>query len=128
MVATILVRRTGTGSAEEDFGGLVEGRVEQLRLAQRFLEPDPDDVAGVQADHLAERAVGDGVHRRDAEARRQHAVVGDRRAAALDVAEDRHPALEPGPRLDVALELDRDATEPGVAEGVDLLLSRNLPA
>ena len=59
-----------------------------------------------------------------AEARRQHAVVGGRRAAALDVAEDRHTRLEAGALLDLALELDRDAAEARVAERVGLAAGR----
>ena len=54
----------------------------------------------------------------DAEAGAEHAVVGERRAAALDVAEDRHARLEARALLDLALEHDGDPAEPRVAERV----------
>ena len=57
---------------------------------------------------------------RDPEPRREHAVVRRRRAAALDVAEDRHARLEPCARLDLALEGDADPAEALVAERVGL--------
>ncbi len=44
--------------------------------------------------------------------------IGHRRAAALDVAEDRHARLVAGAALDLLLEQHADAAEAGVAEGV----------
>ena len=60
----------------------------------------------------------DRVDRLDAEARAEHAVVGQRRAAALDVAEDRHARLVAGALLDRLLERHRDAAQAHVAERV----------
>src|SRR3954447_959413 len=104
---------------EEDRRRLVQARIEQLRLRQRLVERDELDLGPAQRGHLAEVArvcrLGGG----DAEARTQHAVVGQRRAAALDVAEDRHARLVAGALLDLALERHRDAAEPLVAEGVE---------
>ena len=104
--------------AEEDCRGLVEALVEQLRLGQRLVERDAHDLGAPQRDHLAEVAVADRVDRGHAEARAEHAVIGDRRAAALHVAEDRHARLVPGALLDRLLERERDAAQPHVPERV----------
>src|SRR5215207_1786004 len=106
------------GSAEEDLGGLEQLRVEQLGLGQRLRERDADDLRAAQRDHLAVVALVRRVDRLDAEARAEHPVVGARRAAALHVPEDRHARLEARALLDLALELDRDPTEPDMAERV----------
>src|SRR4051794_17394952 len=103
---------------EEHRRGLVEARVEQLRLRQRLVERDELDLGSAQRDHLPEVALVGSVDRRHSEARPEHAVVGQRRAAALHVAEDRHARLEAGALLDLALELDRDAAQAHVAECV----------
>src|SRR5215208_1111247 len=103
---------------EEHGRGLVQARVEQLRLRQRLVERDELDLGPAQRDHLPEVALVRGVDRRHPEARPEYAVVGQRRAAALHVAEDRHARLEAGALLDLALELHRDAAEPHVAERV----------
>src|SRR4051794_5508048 len=91
----------GRRSAEEDLGHLVERRIEELRLRDGLGEVGEDDVGAAQRDHRPEPPLVHGADRADAEARREHAVVGRRRAAALDVAEDRHAGLEAGPRLDL---------------------------
>src|SRR5207248_3647057 len=58
--------------------------------------------------------------------RRQHAVAGRRGPAALYVAEDGHPSLEPGPALDLGGEQLPDAAEPDVPELVERRLLRHL--
>src|SRR3954449_2555360 len=98
--------------------GLVQARVEQLGLRQRLVERDELDLGPAQRDHLPEVALVRGVDRRHPEARPEHAVVGQRGAAALHVAEYRHARLEAGALLDLALELHRDPSEPHVAERV----------
>src|SRR5215203_4882905 len=103
---------------EEHGGSLVEPRVEQLRLGQRLVEGHELDLGAAQGHHLPEVPLVGGVDRGDAEARAEHTVVGERRAAALDVTEDRHARLEAGALLDLALEVDGDSAEPNVAEGV----------
>src|SRR5918997_1306883 len=108
-------------SAEEDLGSLEQPAVEQLGLGERLRERHALDLRAAQRDHLPEVALVGRVDRLDPEAGAEHAVVGDRRAAALDVAEDRHPRLEAGPLLDLALELDRDPAEADVAERVGRL-------
>ena len=105
-------------SAEEDRSDLEQLRVEQLRRAQRLAERHQHDLAGAQRDHLAEAPVAHGVHRRNAEAGRQHAVERGRGAAALDVPEDRVARLVAGALLDLGAQRDGDTAEPGVAEGV----------
>src|SRR5215207_3326902 len=104
--------------AEEDLGRLEEGRVQQLGLVERGLERHELDLRPPQRDHLPVVARGGRVDRRDAEAGPEDTVEGERRAAALHVAEDRHAALEAGALLDLRLELDRDAPEALVAERV----------
>src|SRR5215210_5860839 len=64
--------------AEEDFGGLEELRVEQLRLREGLVERDELDPRAPQRGHLAEVPLGHRVDGRDAEARAEHAVVGQR--------------------------------------------------
>ena len=73
---------------------------------------------------LPQSPVVGGVDRREAEAGREHAVAGGRGAAALDVAEHRGAGLEPGPRLDLALEPVPDPAEARVAELVELSSGR----
>src|SRR3954454_3101735 len=109
---------TGGTLPEEDRRGLEEPRVEELRLGERLVERDELDLRPAQRRHPAEVAPVRGLRRGDAEARPEHAIVGQRRAPALHVAEDRHPRLVAGALLDLALERDRDAAEPLVAEGV----------
>src|SRR5205807_4898086 len=48
-----------------------------------------------------------------------HAVKRRRRAAALDVAEDRRPGLISGPLLDLLLERVPNSPEAGMAELID---------
>src|SRR5215204_974039 len=92
-------------SAEEDLGRLEQLRVQQLGLGERLGQGDADDLRAAQRDHLAVVALADRIDRLDAEARPEHAVVGQRGTAALHVAEDRHAGLEAGALLDLALEL-----------------------
>src|SRR5215216_3378805 len=104
--------------SEEDLGRFEQPRVEELGLGERVAERDELDLRPSQRDHLAELRRVRGVGGRDAEARPQHAVVGERRPAALHVAEDRHARLVARPLLDLALEVDGDAAEALVAERV----------
>src|SRR3954465_9510174 len=106
---------------EEDRRRLVQARVEQLRLRQRLVERDELDLGTAQRGHLAEVARVGGLGRGHAEARAEHAVVGQRRAAALDVPEDRHARLVAGALLDLALQPDRDPAQAHVPERVGLL-------
>src|SRR5918994_5659517 len=108
-------------SAEEHLGRLEQLRVQQLRLGERLRQRDADDLRAAQRDHLAVVALVHGVDRLDAEAGAEHAIVGERSAAALDMAQDRHPRLEAGALLDLALQLDRDPAEARVAERVGLV-------
>ena len=71
-------------------------------------------------------ALGEGVDGRDPEPRRQHAVERGRRAAPLDVPEGGGPRLAFHPPLDLPGEERPDPAEPGVAEGVDLRVLRDL--
>src|SRR5690242_16793107 len=83
-------RNTAWTLSEEHLGRLEQARIEELGLRERLVERHELDLRPPQRDHLAEVARVGGVDRRDAEARPQHAVVGERRPPALDVAEDRH--------------------------------------
>ena len=77
-------------------------------------------------DHLTPSLVVDGVDRGDAVAGGQHPVVGRRRTAALDVAEQHDPGLQPGARFDGVGDRVGDAAEAHVAEAVvDLLAGRH---
>src|SRR3954453_23533775 len=107
---------------EEDRRRLVQARIEQLRLRERFVERDELDLGPAQRRHLAEGARVRRLRGGDAEARAEHAVVGQRRAAALDVPEDRHARLEARARLDLLLEVHGDAAEADGAEGVGALV------
>src|SRR4051812_32495944 len=124
------VRTTGTASAltEEDRSGFVEPGVDQLRLGERLGQRDALDPRAAQRDHRAVVALGDGVHGLDAEAAPEHAVEGQRRAAALDVAEDRRARLEPRALLDLLLEDDPDAAEAHMAERVGAPMLGQQPA
>src|SRR3954454_7589841 len=113
------VRTTAiANSAEEDFGRFVDLGIDKLRLGERLGQRPPLDAGPPKSPHLAEVAVGGRVDRLDAEARAEHAVERERRPAALDVAEYRHARLEPGARLDLLLQLDRDPAEAHVPERV----------
>src|SRR4051794_3082128 len=81
------VRTTGSANrlTEERCSGLVQLFVDQLRLGKGLGERNTRDRGAAQGDHLAVVALGDRVHGRDAEAAAEHAVEGQRRAAALDV-------------------------------------------
>src|SRR3954464_14442474 len=59
---------------EEHRRGLVQARIEQLRLSQRLVERDELDLGPAQRDHLPEAPLVGGVDRRHSEARPQHAV------------------------------------------------------
>ena len=107
---------------EEHLSRLEQLRVQQLRRLERLVERHELDLGAPQRGHHPEVAGLDRVDRRHAEAGAEHAVVGQRRAAALHVAEDRHARLEAGARLDLALELDRDPAQAHVAERVRALV------
>src|SRR3954449_971697 len=111
-------RNTAGTLSEENLGRLEEARVEELGLRERLVERHELDLRPPQRDHLAEVPRIGRIDRRHPEARAEHAVVGERRAAALDVAEDRHARLIARALLDLALELHGDAAEALVAEGV----------
>src|SRR4051794_16521412 len=111
-------RNTTRTLSEEHFGRLEQAGVEELGLRERLVERHQLDLRAPQRDHPAELARAGSIDGGDAEARAEDPVVGDRRAAALDVAEDRHPRLVARAPLDLALELDGDPAEALVAEGV----------
>src|SRR3954451_9366457 len=111
-------RNTEGTLSEEHLGRLEQARVEELGLRERLVEWHELDLRPPQRDHLAEVPRVRRVDGRHAEARAEHAVVGERAAAALDVAEDRHARLVTGALLDLALELYGDAAEALVPEGV----------
>src|SRR3954470_5686912 len=96
-------RNTAGTLSEEHLGRLEQARVEELRLRERLVERHELDLRAPQRDHLAEVARVGGVDRGDAEARAQYAVIGERRSAALDVAEDRHARFVARAPLDLAL-------------------------
>src|SRR3954447_8381551 len=77
-------------------------RLDHLERADRLGDGHALDAALLEGDHLAPRAVEGGLHGGDAEAGAEDAVEGDRRTAALDVAERGHAALDAGPALDLA--------------------------
>ncbi len=98
-------------------------RVEQLRLGERICQAPPRRCWRPAAPPSRRSARRGGVHRGDAEARREHAVVGRGRASALHVPEDRGARLIAGARLDLACQLRADAAEARVAELVRGLAS-----
>src|SRR5512143_911838 len=83
------------GLPEKDLGDRVEPLVDRLGLGQRLGQGDGDDVFAVEPNHQAEPLLVDEVDRGDPETGGQNAVEGRGRAAALDVAEDRHAGLDP---------------------------------
>ena len=104
-------------AAEEDLGDAVVQRgVDGLSSPTASTSGTRTISPACSATICAERAVVHGVDGGDAEPGGQHAVERGRRAAALDVAEDRHPGLEAGARLDLVGERVADAAEPHVAE------------
>src|SRR3954467_4186627 len=111
-------RNTAGTLSEEHLGRLQTARGEELWLRERPGERDALDLRPPQRDHLAEVARVGRVDGRHPEPRSEHAVVGERAAAALHVAEDRHPRLIARALLDLALELHGDAAEALMAEGV----------
>src|SRR4051794_207811 len=111
-------RNTALTLSEEHLGRLEQARVEELGLRERLVERHELDLRPPQRDHLAEVPRVRRVDGRHPEARAKHAVVGEWAAAALHVAEDRHARLIARALLDLALELDGDAAEALVAEGV----------
>src|SRR5579862_9726115 len=81
----------------------------RLQLSSRLLERHRDDVVTAQRGHLPELPGLRELGRFQPVARREHAVARRRRAAALNVAQDRDPRLEAGPLLDLAAEQLADA-------------------
>src|SRR5690606_1012004 len=101
-------RRTSFAEADAEGAGLLDdlrARIDELRLGHRFGDIDRDDLAAAQGDHLSELAALDELGGGDAVAGGEDAVEARGAAAALDVAEHRHPHV----RLDAALERLRDA-------------------
>src|SRR6478736_9859998 len=95
-------------------------RLDHLERADGLGDGHALDAALLQGDHLAPRPVEGGLDRSHAEAGAEDSVEGDGRAAALDVAERGHPALDAGAALDLAGEDRADAAEDLVAVLVDL--------
>src|SRR5690349_18012833 len=81
----------GRKLTEEDARDVVQGRVDELQLLDRVVDRDPHDLTALQGHHGPERALVHGVHGRDPEAGREHAVERGGSAAPQDVAEDRDP-------------------------------------
>ena len=75
---------------------------------------------------VAEGTVGDRADRVHAEPGRQHAVERSRRAATLDVAEDRAAGFLAGALLDLVRQQLADPAQPGVPERVALVVSDGL--
>src|SRR6478752_1835846 len=94
--------------------------LDRLEGADGVRDGHPLDAALLEGDHLAPGPVEGGLDSGDPETRAEHAVEGDGRAAALDVAEGGHAALDAGAALDLAGEDRADATEDLVAVLVDL--------
>src|SRR5206468_6418930 len=94
------------------------------QLGDCLLQRDQLDPSAAQGRHHPPLPLVRGVDRRDAEPRGQHAVVSRRRPATLDVPEHDRASLEPRPLLDLALEAHADATQPRVAELVELPVRR----
>src|SRR6478736_543004 len=94
--------------------------LDRLEGADGVRDGHPLDAALLEGDHLAPGPVEGGLDSGDPETRAEHAVEGDGRATALDVAEGGHAALDAGAALDLAGEDRADATEDLVAVLVDL--------
>ncbi len=109
--------------AEEDRGLVVALLRHGLEAAERLLEAHVHDVGPAERDHAAPVAVAHAVDRGEAEAGGEHAVVGRRCAAALDVAEGRRAGLDARALLDDGRDLLADAAEPRAAEGVEPALA-----
>ena len=88
-------RREREASAEERLGQRVVLARHGAQAAEGLGDRHRNDVVAAKRHHLAELAAVREVGGEQSEARREHAVVGGRRAAALEVAEDRHARLEP---------------------------------
>src|SRR5947199_10399714 len=86
-------------------------RIDVFRVRYGVGNRHRDDVFAAQRDHLPEVAGQHQVGGRGSEARGQHAVEGDRRAAALDVPEHGDADLELDLLRDVGGHLVGDAAE-----------------
>src|SRR6478672_7803151 len=95
-------------------------RLDHLERADGLGDGHALDASLLQGDHLAPGAVEGGLDGGDPEARAQDAVEGDRRPAALDVPERRHPTLDAGAALDLTGQDRADPAEDLVAVLVDL--------
>ncbi len=107
-------------SPEECAGDVVPLGGHGLELSGRFLERYVDDAVAVERGHAAEAPLVGEVGGLQSEARREDAVTGSRRPAALNVPEDGDPRLEPCALFDVMGERPADAPEDDVPELVAL--------
>ena len=98
-------------SAEERLGQRVVRARHRAQLLDGLVQRSRDDVHAAQRRHLAEAPLEREVGRQQPVAGREHAVVGGRRAAALQVAERRHARLVAGDLLQRVGEPLPDAAE-----------------
>ena len=112
--------RPRSGSTEERLGERVVLARHGPELARGLGQRDGDDIVAAQGRHHAVARRQGELGGEQAVARREHAVVGGRRAAALQVAERRHARLEAGHLLERVGELLADAAEAHVPERVEL--------
>ena len=89
--------------------GMIEGHA--LALAHHLGERHRLRAVAARRHHHAEHVLVDQRRAGRAEAGREQAVGRRRRAAALQMAEDRHPPLEAGQRLELLRQLERAITE-----------------
>src|SRR6185312_3305452 len=110
------------GSAEEDGGLVVAGLRHRVELAERVFERDVRDVRAAERDHATPQLVHHGVDRGQTVPGGEHAVVGGRRSAALDVAERRRARLDAEAGFDLGREEVADAAEPWPPESIEAAL------
>src|SRR5690606_38435071 len=114
--------KAACGSADEDRGLVVAGLRHRLEPAEGVLERHGHDLRTAQGDHLPTLLLQHDADDGHTVARREHAVVGTRGAAALDVAECRGARLDACALLDLGSELVADAAEARAPEGVEAAL------
>src|SRR4029453_8741792 len=100
----MLRRARRTLSTKKGAGDLVPVGRDGLELRGRLGERDLDDPVAVERRHRPEPSLVDALRGTEAIAGREDTVARRRRAAALDVAQHRHPCLEARSRLDLARE------------------------
>src|SRR5919109_2105584 len=98
------LRSSQGGLAEERSGDFVPAGRHRFELRRGVGERNVHDVVAVQGGHAAEALLVDEIRRLEAVARREDAVAGGRRTAALHMAEDGDPRLVAGALLDVLCE------------------------